>query len=68
MGEFEFNYHNADEDGKTDPRLTEAIELLRWIREDNFNLREKEMITFSQITGIKLDEVRQTRMKSLNTH
>ena len=38
ISEFEFNFHNADENGVPDPRLTEEIELLRLIREDNFNL------------------------------
>ena len=68
ISEFEFNFHNSDEDGKPDPRLTEAIELLRLIREDNFNMKEPEMMTFSKSTGIKFNEVKQTRMESQDTH
>ena len=51
--EFEFNFHNVGEDGVPNPRLTEANELLRLIREDHFNLGVPEMKTYSESTGIK---------------
>ena len=66
--QFEFNFHNAGEDGVPDPRLTEAIELLRLIREDHFNLGVPEMKTYSESTGIKYNDVKQSRMEFLATH
>ena len=68
ISEFEFNFHNAGEDGAPNPRLTEAIELLRLIREDNFNLGTEVMKTYSGSSGIKYDDVKQSRMETLAVH